>query len=155
MEVREVSLTSVCGKLCEHLVAKAIMEHFDGNDILSDSQHGFRARRSCETQLLSFIDELFQSLNVGKQIDIAILDFSKAFDVVPHRRLLHKLEFLGIRGTTLEWIGAFLNGRTQSVVVEDQVSSEAPVTSGVPQGSVLGPILFLAYINDMPDAITS
>ena len=90
---RPVSLTSVCCKLCEHAIAKSIMAHLDANNILTDSQHGFRSKRSCQTQLLTFVDELLKSLSAGGQIDLAILDFSKAFDVVPHARLLYKLEF--------------------------------------------------------------
>ena len=148
-----MSLTSVCCKLCEHVIAKSIMAHLDANNILMDSQYGFRSKRSCKTQLLTFVDELLQSLPARGQIDLAILDFSKAFDVVPYARLLYKLELYGIKGATLRWISSFLHERTQRVVVDDQTSDEAPVTSGVPQGSVLGPILFLVYINNMPEYI--
>ena len=149
------SITSVCCKLCEHVIAKSIMAHLDANNILMDSQHGFRSKRSCETQLLTFVDELLQSLSARGQTDLAILDFSKAFDVVPHARLLSKLEFYGIKGATLRWISSFLHERTQRVVVDNQTSDKAPVTSGVLQGSVLGLICFLVYINDMPEYIKS
>ena len=96
-----------------------------------------------------------RSVKDGNQVDAVVMDFSKAFDVVPHGSLLVKLDHYGIRGHTLSWIDSFLSRRTQRVVVNNEMSDLAPVTSGVPQGSVLGPILFLAYINDMPECISS
>ena len=122
--------------------------------------HGFRSRRSCETQLVQFVHDIISNLdgamNRGhKQTDLIIMDFAKALDKVPHRRLLHKLDYYGIRGSTHKWISSWLSGRSQQVVLDGQASDPVPVLSSVPQGSVLGPILFLIFINDLPDNIKS
>ena len=128
---------------------------FRKNKILTPVQHGFRSKHSCESQLLITTDEFIQNFESKTQTDVVVLDFSKAFDVVPHQRLLHKLDHYGIRGTTLNWIQNFLTNRTQKVVVDGSSSESARVRSGVPQGTVLGPLLFLTYINDLPSTVSS
>ena len=109
--------------------------------------HGFRAGFSCETQLLTTMHDLFSSFDTGTQTDMAVLDFSKAFDTVPHSKLLKKLSNYGIGGTILEWLNKFLTGKTMKVELYGKMSREIPVDSGVTQGTVLGPLLFLCHIN--------
>ena len=131
----------------EHIIFHHIMSHLDENQVLVKYQHGFRRGHSCESQLITTIEQLARNLDHGKQTDVLLLDFSKAFDTVPHKRLLKKIDHYGIRGQLNKWIEAWLCGKSQTVLVNGACSSPVTVTSGVPRGTVLGPLMFLLYIN--------
>ena len=148
---RPVSITSVISKIMESIIRDAIVAHMVKHNLLSDDQHGFVPGRDCITQLLLCMEEWTSMIAKGEAFDVIYTDFSRAFDSVAHERFLQKLVKMGLAGNLLNWVNSFLSGKSQCVNVEGMTSDWKDVISGVPEGSVIGPLLFV--INDVPDKV--
>ena len=152
---RPVALTSHLVKCFEKVIRNALVKHIEDNNLMNPNQHGFRSGRSCLSQLLQHYDRIVKYLEEGKNVDVIYLDFSKAFDKLDFQLTLQKLHNLGVTGKIFNWLQSFLTNRKQCVYISGVKSSYEEVMSGVPQGSVVGPLLFLIMLGDIDAEVTT
>ena len=150
---RPVSLTCTCCKIMESIVSDQLLDYLSDNNLITKHQHGFIKKRSTCTQLLESFQDWTLSLRDKKCLDVLYLDFSRAFDSLVHSKLLCKLSAYGIQYELLHWIESFLRDRSQQVLIDGQLSAPTSVKSGIGQGSILGPLFFVLFINDIGDCV--
>jgi hypothetical protein len=152
---RPIALTSVFSKIMERVIASEVSGYFLQHGFISKQQHGFLSKRSTVTNLVETLNDWTLAVNTRKSVTVAYIDYKKAFDTVCHNKLFVKLSAYGIAGSLLSWIKDFLFNRSQVTQVGTERSSEKGLVSGIVQGSCLGPLLFLAYVNDVTDVLPS
>ena len=153
---RPVSLTSDVIKTFERLLRRKIVNYLEMNNLMDPDQHGSRQKRSCLSQLLEHHDEILKKLEEGVNVDVIYTDFEQSYEKVDHKKLQEKMKHqFGITGKLGRWIKEFLENRKQQVLIQETISGESFVTSGAIQGSVLGPVIFLMFVNDMSKEVAA
>ena len=152
---RPISILPVISKILERIAHMQLMDYCTENSLLSDAQSGFRKSHSTQTSLLRMTERVYSSLNSGHFVGMVALDLKKAFDTVNHEILIDKLDYYGVHGATKLWFKDYLSNRSQYAAINGQLSDSKQIRTGVPQGSILGSLLFIIYVNDIPVCINS